>query len=188
MRVLVISDTHYENEIMLDIVNRYKGKVDLMVHCGDHSLPLDDPLLDDFDVVVKGNHDWDDFPKYVVKDKMFITHGHFFDIYHGFNKVLEKAKENDCRIILFGHTHIPYHTVIDGIHIINPGAVLINRGPYGYGTYVILEYDDTNVTVHYYHHTEHYECSKEVLEAGKETMKEIAELVKKIDEKMKKNF
>ena len=45
MKMLVVSDSHMYNDILEHITNKWKNKVDLLVHCGDSSLLPDDPLL-----------------------------------------------------------------------------------------------------------------------------------------------
>ncbi|MBO6047251.1 MAG: YfcE family phosphodiesterase [Erysipelotrichaceae bacterium] len=186
VKILVLSDTHYENDIMTDIVKHYEGKVDYMIHCGDSSLDCDDPLMAPFDVVVKGNHDYDDYPRFVVLDHIFITHGHFFDIYHGYKKLIDQCHQYDCFICLHGHTHVATYNIIDNIHFINPGSVMMNRGEYGYGTYVILTIDGHDVQVDYHHHVTHEIVTEEVLKDGKRMMEEINALMKKIDAQMAK--
>ena len=33
------------------------------------------------------------------------------------------AKDSPCQIQIMGHSHVPYHRVVDGVHFINPGSV-----------------------------------------------------------------
>jgi len=33
------------------------------------------------------------------------------------------ARESPCQAHILGHTHVPFHTVVDGVHFINPGSV-----------------------------------------------------------------
>ncbi|MGA7105189.1 MAG: metallophosphoesterase family protein [Candidatus Deferrimicrobiaceae bacterium] len=33
------------------------------------------------------------------------------------------ARESRCQAYILGHTHIPFHTIVDGVHFINPGSV-----------------------------------------------------------------
>jgi putative phosphoesterase len=33
------------------------------------------------------------------------------------------ARELPCQAHILGHTHIPFHTIVDGVHFINPGSV-----------------------------------------------------------------
>lgn len=63
MKILVVSDSHLIGDDLQRVTHLYKEKVDLMIHCGDSSLPLNDPIIKKFDIVVKGNHDDAAFPK-----------------------------------------------------------------------------------------------------------------------------
>ena len=52
------------------------------------------------------------------------------------------ALEADARLVLFGHTHVPYHDRVWGMEMINPGSI-------GYGSkpsYAVVELDETGVT------------------------------------------
>ena len=73
MKMLVVSDSHMYNDILEHITNKWKNKVDLLVHCGDSSLLPDDPLLKDYDIVVHGNHDEEVFPHYVVYGSLTVV-------------------------------------------------------------------------------------------------------------------
>ena len=188
VKYLVISDSHYENEIMDNIVDYWNGKVDYMIHCGDSSLECDNPHLEPFDVVVKGNHDYDNFPKHVILNQIFITHGHYYDIYHGYRQLIDQCHLNHCFICLHGHTHVATYNIIDGIHFINPGSTMINRGEYGYGTYVIMSVDGNHVSIDYHHHITHEIVTEEVLTDGIRMMEEINNLMKSIDERMSRRY
>lgn len=176
MKVLIVSDTHMENDVFLEITRRWQDKVDLMIHCGDSSLPIDDPLLDGY-LVVKGNHDDEPFPEVIIHNNIFLTHGQLYDVFFDYTDLIEDVKKNHCKICLHGHTHVPCHLIIDGIHVINPGCVMINRGPYCYGTYAIMDYNDDMLVVHYYHHTKHYICDDVVIPEGLKTLEEFKELL-----------
>ena len=57
MKLLVVSDSHLYENYLQRVVTHYRFHVDYMIHCGDSSLPVDDPYIQLFDIVVKGNHD-----------------------------------------------------------------------------------------------------------------------------------
>jgi hypothetical protein len=175
MKILVVSDSHLFNDYLQNINNKYKNTVDLMIHCGDSSLEKDNPLLKDY-LVVKGNHDDENFPITIIKDHILITHGHKFDVYQTYDKLIQLCKENHCHICLHGHTHVPTHQVHEGIHFINPGSLMINRGSYGYGTYALLTIDK-DISVHFYNN-ETYEQCDEVLIEGKELLEEFKTIIK----------
>ena len=51
---------------------------------------------------------------------VFVTHGHHYN-----KDNLPPLSEND--ILIYGHTHIPLNTVVDGIICLNPGSVSIPK-------------------------------------------------------------
>jgi UDP-2,3-diacylglucosamine pyrophosphatase LpxH len=55
-------------------------------------------------------------------------------------KIAEFAKSKECNIVIHGHTHIPFHEIIDGVEIFNlsswyntPFILELNEGKYYYG-------------------------------------------------------
>lgn len=179
MKILIVSDSHYDNETLENVTKRYKDKVDMMIHCGDSSLPINDPLLKDY-LVVKGNHDDANFPFEIVKDHIFITHGQKYGVYYGYEALIEACKKHHCSFCFHGHTHVPTHQIIDGIHFINPGSLMINRGSYAYGTFALANIENQEIDVHFYHHTQYYQCDDVVLNEGLETLEEFKMLLKDI--------
>ena len=184
MKILVVSDTHLYNDTFHDITEHFKNQVDLMVHCGDASLKVGDPLIKDY-IYVKGNHDFDDFPYTVIKDDILITHGHHYDVYAGYDELLKACKDNNCILCLHGHTHIPTHQVIDGIHFVNPGSTMINRGAYGYGTFAIIDKNGSDIDVHFLHHETYEECDDSILEDGLVMLEDFKQLVQEFNKKRK---
>ncbi len=53
MKLLVISDSHLYGNHLQRVVDQYQSQVDYMIHCGDSSLPMDDPYIQKFDIVVE---------------------------------------------------------------------------------------------------------------------------------------
>ena len=56
--IIVMSDSHGERDIVVDIKNRYQGKVDAIFHNGDSELESSDPVWEGIHVV-RGNCDYD---------------------------------------------------------------------------------------------------------------------------------
>lgn len=99
MKMLVVSDSHMYNDILENITNKWKNKVDLLVHCGDSSLLPDNPLLKDYDIVVHGNHDEEVFPHYVVYKDIFVTHGNDYHVYAGYDELIKACKKIIARYV-----------------------------------------------------------------------------------------
>lgn len=175
MKILVVSDSHLYNEMLKKITIYYKNKVDLMIHCGDSSLLKNDPILKDY-LCVKGNHDDDDFPISIIKDNILITHGHKFGVYQGYQKLISLCKEKQIQICLHGHTHVPTHQIYEGIHFINPGSTMINRGSYGFGSFAVIDIQG-DIDVHFYHHETFEKCDY-IIEEGLELLEEFKNIVK----------
>ena len=54
--------------------------------------------------------------------KIMLTHGHEYRAKLTPLLMLKKAKENNCNIVCFGHTHKQISEEIDNILLINPGS------------------------------------------------------------------
>lgn len=175
-KILLVSDTHLENEIFKQIIVRHKD-CDYFVHCGDSSLSSDDPLLQGF-IVVHGNHDDDprfDIDRFfkVENKRVLVTHGHYYHVYDGYDLLYQKAVKMKCQLVFHGHTHIPAITTIGEVQFINPGSVMFNRGTYGYGTYAIVKVDNNNAETHFYHHETHEQVDDIVLPDGQKMLSEL---------------
>ena len=56
-----------------------------------------------------------------------MTHGHLYNVIFGMDRLYYLAKENNCNLVLYGHTHIQKMEEHDGIIFLNPGSVLDNN-------------------------------------------------------------
>lgn len=61
--------------------------------------------------------------------KIFMTHGHLFQVKFGLKSLEQKAREKGAQIALFGHTHEQFYKYEKGLHLFNPGS--IQDGKYG---------------------------------------------------------
>ena len=137
MRLVVTSDVHRRTSCLFDIVERHIDNADLFINLGDSKNEVEELLMvyPKLNIeCVSGNCDFGStYPAYktiICKEKrVFITHGHPFYVKHGYEMLMQKAREEKADICLFGHTHIPYTEIVDGIYYMNPGAVC----DYSYG-------------------------------------------------------
>ena len=128
MKIVVVSDTHRNFAVLNEIVNRNLD-ADLFIHLGDgeneardvHNLHPDKAM-----VYVAGNCDFGMHKSFqtvsVSGYKIFCCHGHYQDVHSGLDKLLADARANDCRIALYGHTHLYRTENVDGIFVMNPGS------------------------------------------------------------------
>lgn len=154
MKILVFSDSHGMVQYMCDAVE--KEQPDYIIHLGDHDADADElsgfyptvPLA-----AVSGNCDrYSNKPETTVATygglRLFICHGHSLGVKQGLLRAVYTAKEANARVLLFGHTHIPYRDKADGLTILNPGACG-DKNCFGKPTYGVLEIDGETVTAKY---------------------------------------
>jgi putative phosphoesterase len=153
---LIISDAHGDRQILVDIVDAYRGKVKAMFYNGDSELDRSDELFTDLLPVV-GNMDYDPmFPD--DRDysdghvTIYQTHGHLYHTEMNLNALRETASAKGVSIVTSGHTHVLGAEMIDGQLYINPGSISLPKGEYAYlgGTYAILSVNDDEYIVTFY--------------------------------------
>ncbi|QYH52124.1 metallophosphoesterase [Liquorilactobacillus hordei] len=155
-KILVVSDSHGDRDILVKLLKKYKGQVTAMFHCGDSELEPDDELFNDFHVV-KGNCDYDSrFAKKVVvkvgSENVLLTHGHLYGVNSGLNSLNLLAQENKATIALFGHTHLLGAEMVKECLFLNPGSISFPRGEYSNigGTYALIDSTVQNLHVQFY--------------------------------------
>lgn len=152
MKILLMSDTHDDRDVIENILN-FHPNCDAYIHCGDSELLHTDPIFNTFHVV-RGNCDLlGKFPleKQITLEnhKIYITHGHVFDVKKSLNRLFYKAKEKRAEIVCFGHTHLAGAEKIDDIVFINPGSLTIPRGRVE-KSFAILSLNEDEIAVSFY--------------------------------------
>ena len=148
MKVIIISDSHLNRNILEVIHERHSQESELFIHCGDSQLMATDEVLKKYKTV-RGNCDMDiSIPltqtiTVTPKHTMYVTHGHLCDVKYSIHRLHYKALEANANIVCFGHSHEISCELIDGILYLNPGSVLLPRNTRE-KTYVQLELDETN--------------------------------------------
>lgn len=81
----------------------------------------------------------------IASHRIFICHGHTRFVKSGRGGLLGAAKEYNCDIALFGHTHHPAedYDPQNGVYFFNPGSIGDARS--GRYTYGLLSLDEKNV-------------------------------------------
>ncbi len=135
MRIFVISDTHGSTR---EIINKMKTmeKPDLIIHLGDYvedGMKIEEELGIET-IIIKGNGDYfhtefqEDEIITIEGRRIFITHGHKYNVRYGEDNLLYKGEELNVDIILFGHTHVPLFFKESDIVVMNPGSPSMPRG------------------------------------------------------------
>ena len=140
-----MSDSH-RNDELVEKIYRLESDADAFLHCGD--LCSDErqfPWLE----MVQGNCDYNfDLPRQRIfkYEDVGILMVHGDKIYDRNNTLSRRAIENGCQIVLHGHTHTLIDETVNGIRILNPGALSMNRdgNPVGY---IVLTIEGSEYTV-----------------------------------------
>ena len=150
MRVLILGDTHAQDDIFLRILAAEK-EYDAVLHTGDfegsefvYRELSDAPLY-----AIAGNNDFFtdlqiseivEFGKY----RIYVTHGHLHGVSWDNSEVLKEARENGCNVVMYGHTHVPVLQQAvsdDGITVLNPGSLAYPRQSGRKPSYAVMEID-----------------------------------------------
>ena len=63
--------------------------------------------------------------------RIFMTHGHLYQVKMGYYPIYCAAREKKADILLFGHTHVPMQDYDDGLYVLNPGSLHGANASYG---------------------------------------------------------
>ncbi len=134
MRLVVISDSHGRGVIVDQIIRREK-RADMFIFLGDKTDDIEDFTYEYTDkrfCIVSGNCDF--MPSYpstaVIKVdniNVFACHGHSLGVKGGLGLLIKAARQQNCQIALYGHTHIPNIKYEDGLYLVNPGSCARSR-------------------------------------------------------------
>ena len=152
MKILIVSDTHKSSRNLEQVIER-EQPVDMLIHLGDVEGAEDyiKALVDCPVHMVGGNNDFfSDLPReeeFLVEGRrIFITHGHYYYVSMGEDKLKEAARKRGADIVMYGHTHRPSYLDEDGLIILNPGSIAYPRQAGRKPTYMIMKIDENGQT------------------------------------------
>ena len=165
-KILVISDSHNNRNVIRKILNSFEKECQLAVFCGDGTRDFLSQVNIPF-YAVRGNNDSPqcsihkgtkliDFSLsatqiFSVNNKrFFLTHGHLFNIYYQLNELLAAGKEKSADIILYGHSHIASADIQDGILMLNPGSCSLPRDERDPSFCILTIYPDSKISYQFY--------------------------------------
>ena len=144
MKILVLSDTHGIINNVLKVLEK-ENNISKIIHLGDVSKDADDIgyITEKKVENVRGNCDFcsDAVDEKIVKimgKKIFLTHGHFYNVKNEYVTIRKKAELIGVDIVLFGHSHEPYLDNEGKITLMNPGSISRPRRN-KYPSYGIIE-------------------------------------------------
>ena len=151
MRILVISDSHGKGQLV-DRIIRSQNTAKHVFFLGDVVGDIEDFTYEYTDRtfhIVSGNCDYSSF--YPSSDRakigdtgIFYTHGHTFGVKGTTENLAKAARERNCKIALYGHTHVSHISYEDGVHIVNPGSVSKPRDG-SRASYAVIDIEENGI-------------------------------------------
>lgn len=149
----VVSDTHGDEYTIKKVIEEFKN-FDMVIHLGDN--------VDDAEVLrenlkgkvifVIGNCDIGckeplELIEIVEGNKIFITHGHRYNVKNTLSNLFYRAQELDAQIALFGHTHVSEIEFEQGIWMINPGSAALPRDMRSSVAIIDIQQENINASI-----------------------------------------
>ena len=148
-----MSDSHRDFDAMNRLVQKQLDSTDGFIFLGDGAREFEDmqslyPSAEFY--AVCGNCDMGSMLKStdilrLGGVKVMITHGHNYNVKYTLSTLISAAKAAGCKVVLFGHTHIPLTDYDDGLYIMNPGS--LSHSQNGKRTYGVLEIKNSQVLI-----------------------------------------
>lgn len=146
MRIGVVSDTHMfgrAKQLPQSLLEGISG-VDLILHAGDWIDPKVVGLFEEIAPTdgVAGNNDGLDIIERFGRQKVLNLSGYRIGLVHGdggrkstLDRAMDMFRDMSVDVIVFGHSHIPYHGMHNGTLLFNPGSPTDKRRQprYSYG-------------------------------------------------------
>ena len=147
MRILIVSDTHRQNNNYLKVLERVKP-VDMVIHCGDvegSEYTISKSAGCPVEMVAGNNDYFTDLPRekefQIGNYHVWLTHGHNYYVAMENAILKEEARSRGADIVMYGHTHRPSLTREEDLIILNPGSVAYPRQEGRRPSYMIMELD-----------------------------------------------
>lgn len=125
-KIVVMSDTHGDR-FYFNVIAPVVESCDILIHLGDGNKDCMSFATQAQKVLIRGNNDFSGEEQSILEvgnHKLFLTHGHRYDVDAGSKKLSIEARRLGCDIALYGHTHM-YEDVThsSGVRTICPGAL-----------------------------------------------------------------
>ena len=147
MKVLIVSDTHRQNENFVKAVER-TAPIDLVVHCGDiegSELFISQAAGCPVQMVAGNNDFFSELPGELTFKigalQVWVTHGHHYYVSMGTEFIIEEARARGVDVVMYGHTHRPSIEYSAGIVALNPGSLSYPRQDGRRPSYIVMETD-----------------------------------------------
>lgn len=148
MKVLIVSDTHGRDSNLEEAVLQ-EAPFDYLIHCGDVEGRefFIEALAECPCCIVAGNNDFfSDLPKeeeiVLAGKKILVTHGHYYGVSMDVYGLVDEARDRECDMVIYGHTHKPYAAKIDEILVVNPGSLAYPRQEGRNPSYAVMDAEE----------------------------------------------
>ena len=158
MKILIVSDTHGHERNLKRVIEKV-GPVDTFIHLGDIEGHEDyiEALADCPVHMVSGNNDFfSDLPReeeiQLGTYRVLLTHGHYYGVSVGTDRLKEEARARNIDIVMYGHTHRPESDRDAQVTVLNPGSLSYPRQWGRKPSYMIMEIDregEAHYTINY---------------------------------------
>ena len=158
MKILILTDIHGHERNLKKVVEKV-GQTDLFIHLGDIEGHEDyiEALADCPVHMVSGNNDFfSDLPReeefQLGRYRVLITHGHYYGVSVGTDRLKEEARSRNIDIVMYGHTHRPEIDIDDHVTVLNPGSLSYPRQWGRKPSYMLMEIDregEAHYTINY---------------------------------------
>lgn len=130
MNILIFSDTHGNTEDPIEII-RQESMVNAIIHAGDceaDARVIQEAYPNIPVYSVAGNCDFlshspTELSFTLDGKKIFITHGHTYNVKSSLSRILNKAAYEDYDLLVFGHTHKSIIEYTGNAIVVNPGSI-----------------------------------------------------------------
>ena len=109
-KYLVVSDNHGNMSNLEYVIERFRGKIEALIHCGDMEIPPE--MLEELAgcpvYMAEGNCDYnfsrDKEDIFELGDHVaFVTHGDAYGVSWGEEELVSKAQEMGADVVFYGH-------------------------------------------------------------------------------------
>ncbi len=150
MRIMILSDTHRHVALARRAIEA-QPTAKHVFFLGDVLRDLEElkPMFPDrIFHTVSGNCDFASFEPNADMERLndtgiFFTHGHTYGVKYGTERLIRAAADRNCKIALYGHTHVAGILYEDGVTCVNPGSCGESRN--GADSYAVIDLEPNGI-------------------------------------------
>ncbi len=152
-KLIILSDSHGKRAYVRELAPLF-AENDYIIHLGDGASDAREIFKEypEKTYPVGGNCDFcSPYPDEGVLEvegvRIFYCHGHKYGVKRDLTSLAKAAKEKDCDVALYGHTHRASVDKIDGVSLINPGTMSYPLHQGGSYCYLVVHKKEVTPTI-----------------------------------------